>query len=59
MIHAGGCPSTFGASWPLFTSSLKAYRLTIEQLHGSGSTTVIACGGAMSIGGEARRRNER
>jgi hypothetical protein len=55
-IHAGGCPSTFGASWPPFTSSLKANRVTVERLHGSGSTTVIACGGAMSIGG--RRSDE-
>jgi hypothetical protein len=46
-------------SWPLFTSSLKVNRVTVERLHGSGSTTVIAYGRAMSIGGEARRRNER
>jgi hypothetical protein len=49
-----GCPSTFSVNWPPFTSSLKANLITVERLHGSGSTTVIACRGAMSIGGEAR-----
>jgi hypothetical protein len=41
----------FSASWPPFKSSLKANRVTVERLHGSGSTTMIACGGVMSIGG--------
>jgi hypothetical protein len=57
-IHAAGCPSTFGASWPPFKSSLKANLVTVERLHGSGSTTVIACGGAMSIGEGARDLGE-
>jgi hypothetical protein len=57
-IHAAGCPSTFGASWPPFTSSLKTNLITIERLHGSGSSTVIDCGGAMSIGEGARGRGE-
>jgi hypothetical protein len=51
-----GCPSTFGASWLPFTSSLKANRVTVERFHGSGSTTMIAFEGAMSIGG--RRGDE-
>jgi hypothetical protein len=46
----------FGASWPPFKSSLKANRVTVERLNGSGSTTMIACRGAMSIGG--RRGDE-
>jgi hypothetical protein len=53
-MHDMGCPSTFGASWPPFTSSLKANLVTVEQLHGSGSSTLIVYEGAMSIGGGAR-----
>jgi hypothetical protein len=33
--------------------------VTVEQCHGSGSTTVIDCGGAMSIGEEALGRSKR
>jgi hypothetical protein len=57
-IHAAGCPSTFGESWPPFTSSLRANLVTVERFHGSGSNTVIGCGGAIAIGEGARRRGE-
>jgi hypothetical protein len=33
--------------------------VTVERCHSSGSTTVIDCGGAMSIGEGARGRSER
>jgi hypothetical protein len=32
----------FDVSWPPFTSSLKVNCVTVERLHGSGSTTMIA-----------------
>jgi hypothetical protein len=38
------------------SSSCSANSVTVNRGHGSGSTTTIACGGAMSIGG--RRGNE-
>jgi hypothetical protein len=43
-IHAAGYPSTFGASWPPFTSSLRANLVIVERFYGSGSSTVIGCG---------------
>jgi hypothetical protein len=49
-IHAGGCPSTFSASWPPFSSSCSANSVTVEQGHGNGSITVMGCGGAMPVG---------
>jgi hypothetical protein len=58
-IHAVGCPSMFGTSWPAFTSSLKANLVTVERGHDSGSITVMGCGGAMQIGEEAWKRSER
>jgi hypothetical protein len=58
MIHAGGCPSTFGASWLAFTSSLKANLVTVERGHGSGSITVMGCGGAMPVDEGVWRRSE-
>jgi hypothetical protein len=58
-IHAAGCPSTFGASWPAFTSSLKASLVAVERGHGSGSITVMGCWRAMRISEGARRRSER
>jgi hypothetical protein len=61
--HAAGYPSTFGASWPLFTSSLKANLVTVERLHGSGSNTVIDCGepfrSEKERGDEANARRKR
>jgi hypothetical protein len=40
-IHAGGCPSMFGASWPPFTSSFRANYVTVERFHSSGPSTWI------------------
>jgi hypothetical protein len=58
-IHAAGCPSKFGTSCLLFTSSLKANLVTVKRLHGSGFTMVIDCGGAISVGEGARGQGER
>jgi hypothetical protein len=57
-IHVVGCPSTFGASWPPFSSSCSANAVTVERGHGSGSITVMDCGGAMPIGEGARGRSK-
>jgi hypothetical protein len=39
-MHAGGCPSSFAASWPAVTNSLRASLVAVERGHGSGSITV-------------------
>jgi hypothetical protein len=54
----------FGASWPPFMSSLRANLITVEQLHGSRSSTVIGYGELLRLaeahGDEAGGgRNER
>jgi hypothetical protein len=40
-IHAAGCPSSFVASWPAVTSSLKESLVTVERGHGNGSMMVM------------------
>jgi hypothetical protein len=40
-IHTAGRPSSFAASWPAVTSSLKANLVTVERGHGNGSMTVM------------------
>jgi hypothetical protein len=40
-IHAAGRPSSFAASWPAVTSSLKEIRVAVECGHGSGSMMVM------------------
>jgi hypothetical protein len=55
-IHARGCPSTFGANWPPFSSSCSANSVTVERGHGSGSSTWIDCGGAIAVGGSEWKR---
>jgi hypothetical protein len=40
-IHAAGHPSSFAASWPAVTSSLKANLVAVERGHGNGSMTVM------------------
>jgi hypothetical protein len=57
-IHAGGRPSSFATSWPAVTNSLRASIITIERGHGSGSITVMDCGGAVRIG-EAKESGAR
>jgi hypothetical protein len=52
-IHATVRPSSFAASWPAVTSSLRASLVALERGHGSGSKMVMGCGGAMRIGEEA------
>jgi hypothetical protein len=37
IIHAEGRPSSFAASWPAVTISLKESRVAIERGHSSGS----------------------
>jgi hypothetical protein len=49
-----GRPSSFAASWPAVTNSLRASLVAIERGHDSGSMTVMGCGGAMRIGEGAR-----
>jgi hypothetical protein len=49
-IHAGGCPSSFAASWPAFNGSLRANLVAVERGDGNGSITVMDCGGAMRVG---------
>jgi hypothetical protein len=49
-IYARGRPSSFAASWPAVTNSLRASLVAAERGHGSGSITVMDCGGAMRIG---------
>jgi hypothetical protein len=49
-IHAGGRPSSFAASWPAVTNSLRASLVAVERGHDSKSMTVMDCGGAMRIG---------
>jgi hypothetical protein len=56
-IHAVDCSSTFSASWPPFTNSLRANLVTVERFHGSRYNTVIGCG-TIAIGGGARRRSK-
>jgi hypothetical protein len=46
-IHAGGTPSTFGASSSPFTSSFRANGVTVNRVQGRGSNTTIVCGGAI------------
>jgi hypothetical protein len=63
-IHAGGCPSSFAASWPAFTSSLRANLVAVERGHDNWSITVMDCGGAMRVGegmrgGEASGKRRR
>jgi hypothetical protein len=53
-IHTGGRPSSFAASWLAVTISLRAILVAVERGHGSGSITVMDCGGAMQIGEEAQ-----
>jgi hypothetical protein len=53
-IHAVGRPSSFAASWPAVTNSLRASLVTVERGHDSRSMTVMDCGGAMRIGEGAR-----
>jgi hypothetical protein len=40
-IHAAGRPSSFAASWPAVTSSLRANLVAVERGHGNGSMTVM------------------
>jgi hypothetical protein len=40
-IHAGGAPSTFGASSPPFTSSFKASGITNDEVQDRGSSTMM------------------
>jgi hypothetical protein len=40
-IHAAGRPSSFAASWPAVTSSLKESLVAVERGHGSGSMMVM------------------
>jgi hypothetical protein len=40
-IHDAGRPSSFAASWPAVTSSLKESRVAVERDHGSGSMMVM------------------
>jgi hypothetical protein len=51
-------PSSFAASCPAFTSSLKANLVAVERGHGSGSITTMGCGGAMPVDERARRQSE-
>jgi hypothetical protein len=53
-IHVEGRPSSFTASWPAVTNSLRASLVAVERGHDSGSITVMDCGGAMRIGEGAR-----
>jgi hypothetical protein len=58
LIHTKGCPSSFAANWPAFTSSLKANLVAIERGHDNGSITVMCCGGPWRLVkecGEAKR----
>jgi hypothetical protein len=41
MIHAAGRPSSFAASGPVVTSSLRESLVAIESGHGSGSMMVM------------------
>jgi hypothetical protein len=41
MIHAAGRPSSFAASWPAVTSSLRESIVVVECGHGSGSMMVM------------------
>jgi hypothetical protein len=58
-IHAAGRPSSFDASWPAVTNSLRVSLVAVERGHGSGSMMVMDCGGAMRIseGGLEREAN--
>jgi hypothetical protein len=49
-IHSAGCPSTFAASWPPFTTKLKDSFVAVERGHANGSMTVMEGGGAMRLG---------
>jgi hypothetical protein len=40
-IHAAGHPSSFAASWPAVTSSLKANLVAVERGQGNRSMTVM------------------
>jgi hypothetical protein len=40
-IHAVGRPSSFAASWPAVTSSLKESNVSVERGHDSGSAMVM------------------
>jgi hypothetical protein len=40
-IHAAGRPSSFAASWPAVTSSLRESLVTVERGHDSGSMMVM------------------
>jgi hypothetical protein len=57
-IYAGGCPSTFAASWPAFTNSLRANLVAVERGHDNGSTMMMGCGGAIRTSGGAQRQSE-
>jgi hypothetical protein len=54
-----GCPSTFGASWPPFSSSCSANSVTVERCHGNGSSTWIRWVGAIAVGSGERKRDGR
>jgi hypothetical protein len=40
-IHAAGRPSSFAASWPAVTSSLRESLVAVERGHGSGSMMMM------------------
>jgi hypothetical protein len=40
-IHAAGRPTSFAASWPTVTSSLRASLVAVERGHGNGSMMVM------------------
>jgi hypothetical protein len=48
-IHAAGRPSSFAASWPAVTNSLRVSLVAVERGHGSGSMMVMDRGGAIRI----------
>jgi hypothetical protein len=49
-IHSVGRPSSFAASWPAVTNSLRANLVAVERGHDSGLMMVMDNGGAMRIG---------
>jgi hypothetical protein len=46
-IHFAGRPSSFAASWPAETSSLRASRVTVDRPQAYGSRIVRGGGGAI------------
>jgi hypothetical protein len=59
-IHSAGWPSSFVASWPADTRSLRASRVTDERSHAYGSTVVRGERGAIrkGKGAESEGREE-